>query len=329
MQVVTGRCGKGSLSAAQGEIIGPYSCRAFSPVMVEGWAQGADEESLCRQVTVLPVHRKHLGPYMQWYQQTWFTDFALPALVCAGVAWFGLLRQFSGKGRLLGTHRSAALAFSVVILMCAIAIGAGLLLPHLAKVPPAAAGFALGATAAPRRRQDGTAQPVVKFMTLGVAWLLERLEYRMRTDALNWSTGFLADFKESRQLRLFIHGLQQYLLGRQDHAAVIKSVKAQYESAEKAIDKALEVQTAVDVACDVQTPWAKREPNADEEFDCRSAFAEARTLCEHFVMLAYLHGRRSEHAGLEALRTQALHAGAHHGEVPPQKRRLSWLRSRR
>ncbi len=273
---------------------------------------------------------ENLGPYMHWYQHTWFTDFALPAGICAGVAWFGLLRQFAGKGRLLGTHRSAALAFSVVALMCAIAVGAGLLLPHLAKVPPAAAGFALGATAAPRRRQDGTAQPVVKFMTLGVAWLLERLEYRMRTDALNWSTEFLADFRESRQLRLFIHELQQYLLARQDHAAVIKSIKAQYEAAEKAIDKALEVQTSTDDACNVQTPWLKREPDADEEFACRSTFAEARTLSEHFVKLAYLHGRRSEHPALEVLRTGALNAGAHHRvPVPPQRRRPSWRRSRR
>lgn len=284
---------------------------------------------LCSRATVLSCPWKSVGPLMSWYQQTWWTDVVLPAGVCAGVAWFGLLRHFNGKGRLLGSWRSASLALTVVALMCVVAVATGLLLPHLAKLPPAAAGFATGAAALPRKKQDESTQPYVKFMTLGIAWLMERLEYRMRTDGLSWCDEFIDTVRESAQLRLLAHEVRQYLLERQQQASVIKSVNSTYDAAQKAIDLALEVQTKTDQACGVHTPWARREATEQELFECRSAFGEARAMCEHLLLLAYLHGRRSERAELETLRAKAVPDDAFRGGVvPSQRRRFSLRRSR-
>ncbi|MFJ2566595.1 hypothetical protein ACIO02_27300 [Streptomyces sp. NPDC087568] len=264
---------------------------------------------------------------MSWYQQSWCSDFVLPAGVCAGVAWFGLLRHFHGKGRLLGSRRSAALAFSVLALMCGVAIVAGLLLPHLAALPPAAAGFATGAAAIPRKKQDETTQVYVKFMTLGIAWLMERLEYRMRTDGLTWSDALLEGVQESTQLRLFAHSIKFYLLERHQANGIVKAVSSTYEAAEKAIDVALDVQTKTAEAR--RTRWAA-DLTEQELFNCRASLEEARAQCAHLLLLAYLHGRRSEQSELEALRAKVVPNDAYRcGDVPAQRRWFSRRRSRK
>ncbi|MEU6480344.1 hypothetical protein ABZ858_26365 [Streptomyces sp. NPDC047017] len=264
---------------------------------------------------------------MSWYQQSWWTHFVLPAVVCAGVSWFGLLRHFHGKGRLLGSRRSTALACSVLALMCAVAIGTGLLLPHLAALPPAAAGFATGAAAIPRKKQDETTQPYVKFMTLGIAWLMERLEYRMRTDGLTWCDAALEGVRESTQLRLLAHGVRQYLLERHQLGAVVKAVNATYDAAEKAIDAALDVQTMIDENC--RTRWLAPEPTAHERFECRRSLEEARTQCVHLLLIAYLHGRRSEQPEIEALRAKLVPEDTYRSAgVPTQRGWFSRWRAR-
>ncbi|MEU6535682.1 hypothetical protein [Streptomyces sp. NPDC047000] len=261
---------------------------------------------------------------MSWYQQTWWTAFVLPAAVCAGVAWFGLLRHFSGKGRLLGSRWSVGLALSVVALMCGVAVGAGFLLPHLAKVPPAAVGFGMGATALPRRKRDETTQPYVKLMTLGVAWLMERLEYRIHTDGLSWCEEFTDGVEQSAQLRLLAHDVWQFLRERHQQAAQLKAINTAYEEAQQAIDKALEVQTRTDQACGVHSRWDRREPTEREVFECRSALGEARARCGHLLLLAYRHGRKSEQAALEELRSKIIPNDAFRGGAAPSRWR--WLR---
>lgn len=268
---------------------------------------------------------------MSWYQETWASAFVLPAGLCAAVAWFGLLRHFGGKGRLLGSRRSAGLALSVVGLMCGVAIGAGLLLPHLAKVPPAAVGFGMGATALPRKRRDESTQPYVKLMTLGIAWLMERLEYRIHTDGLAWCEDLVKGIDQSSQLRLLAHDVKQFLLERHQQAALTKAINAAYTDAERAIDSALEVQTKTDQACDVHTPWKRRDPTELELFECRRALAQARAMCVHLLLLAYRHGRSSERSELEALRAKVAPNDAYRaGGVPSQRRKFfERMRNRR
>ncbi|MER7841530.1 hypothetical protein ABTY98_38010 [Streptomyces sp. NPDC096040] len=268
---------------------------------------------------------------MSWYQQTWWTAFVLPAAVCAGVAWFGLLRHFSGKGRLLGSRRSAGLALSVVALMCGVAVGAGLLLPHLAKVPPAAVGFGMGATALPRnKKRDETTQPYVKLMTLGIAWLMERLEYRIHTDGLEWCEEFTDGMDQSSQLRLLAHGVQQFLLERHQQTALAKAITAAYEDALQAVDEALEVQTKTDQACQVHSRWDRREPTDQEAFECRRAMGVAHAKCKDLLLLAYRHGRKSERAEIEEIRAKIVPDDTYRGgAVPSQRGRFGRTRSHR
>jgi hypothetical protein len=272
-----------------------------------------------------------MGPSMSWYQETWCTDYVLPAVACAVIGWLGMLRHFHGKGRLLGTARSAGLSFAVLALMCAAAIGTAHLLPHLASLPPVTAGVATGAAAAPRKKQDENTQPYVKFLTLGVAWLMERLEYRLHSDGQSWSEAFLADFTESAPLRIFNHDLMQYLLDRHRQPALSKQITACYEDAKKAIDRALDVQTSTDMACHGDGTWlSQREPTEQERYDCRSSFGEARAQSGHLLLMAYLHGRRSEAPQLEELREKALPQDAYHSAaLPVQRRRFGGLRRNR
>ncbi|MFD8390802.1 hypothetical protein ACFV2N_16710 [Streptomyces sp. NPDC059680] len=235
----------------------------------------------------------------------------------AAIAWVGLAREFSGKGRLLGSWASASLMLLVLALMGAVAAGAVALLPHAASIPPVIAGAATGATALPRRRQDETAQPYIKFMTLGIALVRERLVQRVHLDACTWADRFLGGIETSAQLRVFVHDLKLYLLERHPLAAETKTINAVYAEVETAIDVALDVATSIDEACRQDG----REPTDEELIARRQAFGTALAHCGHLLRFAYAHGRRSENEELKALRAKAMSDDAFHSPVlPPQRR---------
>ncbi|MFB7502939.1 hypothetical protein [Streptomyces broussonetiae] len=258
---------------------------------------------------------------MSWFHHAWLVRYALPATVSAAIAWIGLAREFAGKGRLLGSWASSGLTLLVLALMGAVAAGAVILLPHAARIPPVLAGAATGATALPRRKQDETAQPYVKFMTLGIALARERLAQRVHLDACTWSDRFLQGIETSTQLRVFVHDLKLYLLERHPLAAETKAVNAIYTDVEKAIDAALDVQTRIDEACrDGELAW-QRDPTTDELIARRQAFGTALAQCGHLLHFAYVHGRRSENAELQAVRAKAMSNDAFHSPAPPPQRR--------
>ncbi|MEU5538715.1 hypothetical protein [Streptomyces sp. NPDC020362] len=260
---------------------------------------------------------------MSWSQHAWLADYVLPAFVSAAIAWVGLAREFACKGRLLGSWASAGLMLLVLALMGAVAAGTVALLPHAASIPPVVAGAATGAAALPRRKQDETAQPYVKFMTLGIALARERLVQRVHLDACTWSDGFLRGVETSAQLRVFVHDLRLYLLERHPLASETKTINAVYTDVEKAIDAALDVQTGIDEAC----RQAEREPTGDELIARRQAFGTALAQCGHLLRYAYDHGRRSENEELRTLRAKAMSNDAfHHPALPPQRRWFDrWL----
>ncbi|KOV58503.1 hypothetical protein [Streptomyces sp. MMG1121] len=248
----------------------------------------------------------------------------------AAIAWIGLAREFAGKGRLLGSWASSGLLLLVLALMGAVAAAAVVLLPHAAKIPPVLAGAATGATALPRRRQDETAQPYVRFMTLGIALARERLVQRVHLDACTWSDRFLLGIETSAQLRVFVHDLKLYLLERHPLTAETKMINAIYADAEKAIDTALDVQTRIGEACrDGELTW-RRDPTPDELFSQRQAFGTALAQCGHLLHFAYVHGRRSEMEELRVLRAKAMSNDAFHSPaLPPQRRWYDrWLTRR-
>ncbi|OIJ88672.1 hypothetical protein BIV25_36540 [Streptomyces sp. MUSC 14] len=235
----------------------------------------------------------------------------------------GLVREFSGKGRLLGSWASSSLMLLVLALMGLVAAGAVVLLPHAASIPPVLAGAATGATALPRRRQDETVQPYVKFMTLGIALVRERLVQRVHLDACSWSDRFLQGIETSAQLRVFVHDLKLYLLERHPLTAETKTICAVYADVQTAIDDALDVQTGIDEAC----RQAGREATGDELVARRQAFGTALAHCGHLLRFAYVHGRRSESEELRALRAKAMSNDAFHSPAVPSPRRWfdRWL----
>lgn len=259
-----------------------------------------------------------LGPFMTWYHHGWLAGYALPAMLSAGLAWIGLVRHSVGKGWLLGSWRSAGLTLLVLALTGAVGIAAGLALPHLAELPPVAAGLATGVTAMPRKRQGETSQPYVRFMTLGIAWFRERLEYRMWLDAHSWTAEFLDGFEKSTQLRVFVHDLRNYLADR--HPTLGKTITNLFDAADKAMIHALDVQTRTDEARRDIDGWM-REPTDEEVYQCRSAFGEAVNRCGDLLLCAYVHGRRTEQTELETLRTKALPNDAFHSPALPAPRR--------
>ncbi|MFI9810081.1 hypothetical protein ACIHEJ_38275 [Streptomyces sp. NPDC052301] len=263
------------------------------------------------------------APSMSWFGHNWLPDYVLPAVVSAAIAWVGLAREFTGKGRLLGSWASSALMLLVLVLMGAVAAGAVALLPHAASIPPVIAGAATGATALPRRKQDETTQPYIKFMTLGIALARERLVQRVHLDACTWADRFVHGIENSAQLRVFVHDLKLYLLERHPLAAETRTINTIYQDVETAIDLALDVQTRIDEAC----REAERAPTGDERFARRQAFGTALAHCGHLLRYAYVHGRRSEYDELKALRAKALSDDAFHGQVlPPQRRWFErWL----
>ncbi|MFF7406804.1 MULTISPECIES: hypothetical protein [Streptomyces] len=266
-----------------------------------------------------------LGLFMTWYHHGWLAEYALPAAAGAGLAWIGLARHAVGKGRLLGSRQSAGLTLLILALTGAVGIVAAMALPHLAKLPPLTAGLATGAAAVPRKKQDDTTQPYVKFMTLGIAWFRERLEYRMHLDACRWCDRFLDGFEKSTQLRVFVYDLRNYLLDR--HPTLTKAVNNLFDAADDAMVHALDVQTRTDEARrDARSPWM-REPTDDETYLCRSALGEARNRCGDLLLHAYVHGRRTEQPELESLRAKALSDDAFRSSPVPRPR-LSFRRNR-
>ncbi|MCN9242092.1 hypothetical protein NGF19_15060 [Streptomyces sp. RY43-2] len=261
---------------------------------------------------------------MTWNHHGWLAGYVLPAALGAGLAWVGLARSSVGKGRLLGSWRSAGLTFLVLALTGAVGVAAGLALPHLAKLPPAAAGLATGVTTMPRKRPDDTTQPYVKYMTLGLAWFRERLDYRMQLDARTWSDRFLEGFEKTTHLRVFVHELKNYLLDR--HPTRVKAIVGLFEEADRAMVHALEVQTRTDEACgDVRSGWM-RKPTDEEIYQCRSALGEAFNRCGDLLLFAYVHGRRTEQPELETLRVKSLSDDAFHSSPLPRQRRRFGLR---
>ncbi|MEU3713695.1 hypothetical protein [Streptomyces catenulae] len=261
---------------------------------------------------------------MNWSHDAWLGDYLLPAVVSAALAWIGLAREFTGKGRLLGSWASFGLMVTVLTLMGAVATGAVLLLPHAASIPPVVAGAATGAAALPRRKQDEVSQSYVRFMTLGIALVKERLAHRMNLDACTWVDRFLDRVHTSTQLRIFAHDLKLYLLERHRLASATKTINGIYSDVKQSIDSALDVQTRIDEECR-QDGRARTE---DEIIAQRQEFGTALAHCGHLLRFAYVHGRRSEDTELCAVVAKAMSPDAFSSQMPTQRRWFERLLTR-
>ncbi|NJQ02582.1 hypothetical protein [Streptomyces zingiberis] len=263
---------------------------------------------------------------MSWFQSPFFLNWGAPAGLSGLVAWICLVRQYHGKGRLLGSARAALLSAAVVTAMAGIALLAVSLLPLLAQVPAAAVGVATGAGVLRRGRvQSDTAKPFLTFLTLGTAHLLERLEERMALDCADWCDDLADGLRDLRRAQVFVHALRLHLVARHQDKTSRKAVEERFAEAEEAIRRALETEERIEAARRMPgfdgRPGPRRDRTEEERVAALRAWGEARHHCALLLRVAYLLGRRSDRWALLALRDGTAPGGGRPGAPLPAQRR--------
>ncbi|MZE76069.1 hypothetical protein [Streptomyces xinghaiensis] len=263
---------------------------------------------------------------MSWFQPPFLLNWVLPAGLSGLVAWICLVRQYHGKGRLLGTWRSGLLSAAVVTSMAAIALLVISLLPLLAEVPAAAIGIATGAGVVRRGRvQQDTSGPFLAFLTLGTSHLLDRLEARMETDCADWCDDLLAGIKDLYQLQIFVHAVRLHLLARRPDRTARKAADDRYAEADAALTRAIDTESRIGEACRMpgfgSLPEPRRNRTEEERVASLRAWGEARHSCALLLRVVYLLGRRSDRRRLLGLREEAAPSGGYRETPLPAQRR--------
>ncbi|MEV4921816.1 hypothetical protein [Streptomyces roseoverticillatus] len=248
-------------------------------------------------------------------QTSVFSEWILPAVVCAPVTWVCLVHRFRGQGRLLGTVRSAASALAVVLWTSAMAaLASGLLLPHASAVPPAAVGIVAGAGLVPKRRTEQAEHPVMAILTLGHSLLINSLMDRLQTDRADWCARLADGFDNCWELDVFADRVARHLRSRVEvpgrpsrgKNGPATSIEVRYEEVRAAVQRADTLETEIEKACADEQRGRTRE----ETGRTLRAFGEAEHLCARLLELAHAHGKRSDDRKILELRRQPLYAAA-------------------
>ncbi|MFF7726141.1 hypothetical protein [Streptomyces sp. NPDC008001] len=244
-----------------------------------------------------------------------FSEWLLPAAVCAPVTWVCLVHRFRGQGRLLGTVRSAASALAVVLWTSAMAaLASGLLLPHASDIPPAAVGAVAGAGLVPKRRTEQAEHPVMAILTLGHSLLISSLMVRLQADRAEWCARMAAGFGNCWELDVFADRVARHLKSRVDvpgrspkgKSGLTVMIKERYEEVRAAVQHADTLETEIEKACEDE----QRERTREESGRTLRALGEAEHLCAYLLELAHAHGKRSDDKKILELRRQPLYAAA-------------------
>ncbi|MEU7043778.1 hypothetical protein [Streptomyces varsoviensis] len=267
-------------------------------------------------------------------QASWLTEWLLPAGVCAGVAWVGLVYRFREDGRLLGTARSAALAGCVVLWTSGVAaLASGLLLPNASSVPPIAVGAVAGSGVVPRGRGEQTSgRALMAVLTLGDSLLLASLARRLQEDRADWCDRLVHGFHDCWDLDLFSDEVKRYLLMRVDvrgrtsrsRSTLRREILDRYKDVQSAAQRWAKAEADIGKTCLQQGRPRTRE----EERRAKRAFGEAEQYCRHLLELAHTYGKRSGDRKISELRGRHLplrHTVVLPGVPRPRRRRLAAL----
>ncbi|MBY8879680.1 hypothetical protein [Actinacidiphila acidipaludis] len=250
----------------------------------------------------------------------------LAAVASAGVCWLNLARRFADKGRLAGSRYSVGLTFAVVTVTVTVAVTTTVLLSRTQGLPAAAAGVLAGAGVFPRARQTSadTSRALTRVMSLGIAYLTDRLVDRMRRDEAAWCEAMLAGFKDFAQMQTFVHTLTvDYLQPRLD-PKLYTDAEQRLRAAGEALAAAAECHERIDAACrQADPPDTPRKRTMPEQLDYDRAAGEARKSVKFVLALVYQHGRRSEDAALQRIRYEAAPDAFEAEQVPQQRRRAA------
>ncbi|GGX91833.1 hypothetical protein [Streptomyces hiroshimensis] len=248
-------------------------------------------------------------------QTSVFSEWILPAVVCAPVTWVCLVHRFRGQGRLLGSVRSASAAVAVVLWTSAMAaLASGLLLPHASSVPPAAVGVVAGAGLVPKKRTEQAEHPVMAIVTLGHSLLINSLMLRLQTDRADWCARMAGGFDNCWEIDIFADRVARHLKARVDvpgrspkgKSGLVTSIKDRYEEVRAAVQHADTLETEIEKTCKDE----QRERTRQEAGRMTRAFGEAEHLCAYLLELAHAHCKRSDDKKILALRRQPLYAAA-------------------
>ncbi|SEN89526.1 hypothetical protein SAMN05216267_101270 [Actinacidiphila rubida] len=247
----------------------------------------------------------------------------LAGAASAGVCWLNLARRFAGKGRLAGSRYSVGLTVAVVAATVAVAVTTTVLLSRTHGLPAAAAGVLAGAGVFPRGRQTPADhnRALTRVMSLGIAYLTDRLVDRMRRDEAAWCEAMLAGFKDFTQMQTFVHALTvDYLQPRLD-PKLYADAEQRLEAAGTALAEAAAAHERIDAQCRQTEPpdLPRRRTMAEQQEYDRTAGA-ARKAVKFVLMLVYQHGRRSEYGALQRIRCEAAPDAAWAEHVPAQRR---------
>ncbi|WP_405592204.1 hypothetical protein [Streptomyces sp. NBC_01190] len=256
----------------------------------------------------------------------------LTAVLSAGFSWLTLARRYAGKGRLFGSRYAACLTVATVACMTTVAVTTNVVLCQTQSLPAVAAGVVAGIGVAPRtRHHTESVRPLAKVMSLGIAFVIERLDDRMRLDRARWCEDLLAGFTDFHQMRSFVHEVTESYIEPRFDAKVYEDARERLAAAVTALTEAAETHERIEAACRRSRPADDPRPRTPtEQSEYRRVHTVALTRCKQVLALVYDHGRRSEDAILRRLRQEAAPDTAfRHPAMPQQRESRALLRRRR
>ncbi|MEE4546145.1 hypothetical protein V2S66_29785 [Streptomyces sp. V4-01] len=247
----------------------------------------------------------------------------LAGAASAAVCWLNLARRFADRGRLAGSRFSVGLTVAVVAATVTVAVTTTLLLSQTHGLPAAAAGVLAGAGVFPRTRQTPAdhSRTLTRVMSLGIAYLTDRLVDRMRRDEAAWCEAMLSGFKDFTQMQSFVQALTvDYLQPRLD-PKLYADAEQRLDAASSALVEAAACHDRIDAACrQTDPPEEPRRRTMAEQHEYDRTSGSARKAVKFVLALVYEHGRRSEQPALQRIRCEAAPDAAAVEHVPEQRR---------
>ena len=240
---------------------------------------------------------------MQLLRSDWLLQGVLPGGLAAVLAWLCLLNRFHGKGRLLGSRRSAGLAVAVCAAMACVAVVTNVLLPNAtaSRLRPVAVAV-VGTGVSKRRRQQESVTQLAAAMSLGVARLLARLEERLEADRADWCDSMMEGLDNPWRTQMFIDEVKRHLEARAlGSKSRQKAIDEHYAEIREAFETAL-------VTSDRINPSGGHALTYAEERALRRTFGEADERCKLLLRLAHEYGLRTDDATLRRMRDRYRHA---------------------
>lgn len=253
---------------------------------------------------------------MQLLHGGWIAEGLLSGGLSALLAWLCLVNRFSGKGRLLGSHRSAGLALAICLVMSGLAVVTNIVLPgaassHLRPLAVAAVGTGVAKRKRRQQQEDGNAAVLAIALSLGVARLLERLGDRLADDQAKWCDAMMEGLTNPWQAQIFIDAVRLRLMAQ----AEIRGSKPRQKLIEELHEEACQAFADAYAECKEKglgpiDNWRAKRPSYEETLVVKRVYGQADHRCKFLLRLAHDYGKRTDDAQLRRLKTECIRGPA-------------------